>query len=202
MRKLTTRKKFIPLLFVVSAPSGTGKSTLMNMLKKDFNDSIEQTISYTTRPPRVEEKNGVHYYFTDVVHFEQLIFEKKFLEYEKLFDEYYGTTKEEVFKIFKKNKHAFSLIDTQGALNVQKIIENTVLIFLAPPSQEEQLKRLGKRSSENEDQIQLRLEKTRKEYKESQQFTYYIINDNLKDTYEVIKSIIVAEEHKQREDYE
>lgn len=202
MRKLTTRKKFIPLLFVVSAPSGTGKSTLMNMLKKDFNDSIEQTISYTTRSPRIEERDGFHYHFTDVAHFERLISEKKFLEYEKLFNEYYGTTKEEVFKIFKKNKHAFSLIDTQGALNVQQIIENTVLIFLAPPSQEEQLKRLGKRSSENEDQLRLRLEKTRKEYKESRRFTYYIINDNLKDTYEVIKSIIVAEEHKQRENHE
>ena len=199
MKKLATQKEFIPLLFIISAPSGTGKTTLMRILKKKFKDKIEQTISYTTRSPRLGEKNGVDYYFTDVSSFKKLIVEKKFLEYQIIFGEYYGTTKEEVFRILEKNKYAFSLIDTQGALNVQKVMENAILIFLAPPSQKEQLNRLKYRGSEDTHEIDLRLKKTVIEYKEAQHFTYYVINDNLKDTYEVIKSIVIAEEHKQRE---
>lgn len=202
MKKLTTQaiqENFIPLLFIVSAPSGTGKSTLMHLLQKKLGDSIEQTISYTTRSPRVGERNGIDYYFIDNFSFEKLISEKKFLEYEIIFGKYYGTTKDEVFRIFKKNKHAFALIDTRGALNLQKIIKNTVLIFLSPPSQKEQISRLKCRGSEDIHQIDLRLEKTIEECKESQYFTYYIVNNNLEETYEVIKSIIIAEEHKQRE---
>jgi guanylate kinase len=184
------------LLFVLSAPAGTGKTTLVNMLTNEF-DCIEPSISYTSRQPRDGEVNGVSYHFISPEEFEQKIEKGDFLEYVKLYDHYYGTSREWVEKTLAKGKHVFLVIDTQGGLFLKGKFP-AIYIFLMPPSVEELKNRLEKRMTEDEDTIEKRLSIVQEEMERGSHYDYHIINDDLNTAYQVLRSIVIAEEHRNR----
>lgn len=182
------------LLFVVSAPAGTGKTTLVKLLTKEFS-CMKMAVTTTTRPPRKEEVNDIDYHFVSDEEFLRKVKNDEFLEHVELFDFRYGTTKESVEKLLKEGFHVILVIDTQGAKLIKRKIDATY-IFLMPPSKEELQKRLSKRGTETETIKNMRLSWSEKEIKEAHNYDYIIINDDLTVSYEVLKSIIIAEEHK------
>lgn len=182
------------LVFVVSAPAGTGKTTLVNMLVKEF-PSVVESISYTTRPARAGEVHGVHYNFVSVAEFEQKIANSGFLEYVKLYGNYYGTALHSVQELIAQGKHVILVIDTQGALQLKGKFPAT-FIFLKPPSLEVLRERLLRRQTETAVVIDERLLWAQKEIALAGKYDYCIVNDELQIAYEALRSIIIAEEHK------
>lgn len=182
------------LIFVVSAPAGTGKTTLVRMLCEEF-DCIYESVSYTTRASRANEVAGKDYHYISKQEFEKKIAEKDFLEYAKVFDHYYGTSKSLVESERKQGKHVVLVIDTQGALQLMGKIE-AAFIFIHPPSLIELKRRLENRKSDSADAIAQRLSWAQKEMDVSNRYDYQIVNDNLKTAYEALRSIFIAEEHR------
>lgn len=181
-------------VFVISAPAGTGKTTLVKKLSDEF-DCIKTTISYTTRKPRELEKDGVDYYFIDREEFQKKIENDEFLEYVELYGNYYGTAKHCIEKLQLEGKHAVLVVDTEGGLNLKKMT-GAILIFIMPPSFEELTSRLNKRKTEALEVIEKRLEWAKNEMEDAKHYDYLIVNDDLKTAYSVLKSIFVAEEHR------
>lgn len=184
------------LLFVMSAPAGTGKTTLMRMLQEEF-DCVVSSISYTSREPRPGETDKKDYNFISPEEFEKKISAGDFLEYVELYGDYYGTDKSWVAAEQKKGRHVFLVIDTQGALQLKEKIEAT-FIFILPPSFEELGRRLQHRRTESEAMIKKRLDWASKEIEASSMYDYHIINEDKDTTYQVLRSIVVAEEHRVR----
>ncbi len=184
------------LLFVISAPAGTGKTTLVRMLKEEFS-CIEESVSFTTRKPRPNEVEGRDYHFISREEFEKKIRENEFLEYAEVFGNFYGTSKKFVEAREKKGKHVILVIDTQGAMQLKGKLE-AVFIFISPPNFDELKTRLISRKSETEEAIAHRLSWAEKEMALSKKYDYHIVNDHLKTAYEVLRSILIAEEHKNR----
>jgi len=182
------------LVFVISAPAGTGKTTLVNMLKQEF-DCVTDSISCTTRSPRVGEVDGKDYHFLSVEAFEKKIQAGDFLEYAKVFGNYYGTSREYVLQQQNLGRHVFLVIDTQGAMKLKEKFP-AVFIFLSPPSMEELKKRLLMRKTENLGLIEERLSWAAKEMALASRYDYHIVNAELYKAYEILRSIVIAEEHK------
>lgn len=182
------------LFFIVSAPAGTGKTTLIKRLAQEF-PCIIQSISYTTRLPRESEKNGVDYFFISKQEFEQKVDEHAFLEYVELYGDYYGTSKEWLFQHQKQGKHVVLVIDTQGALQLMGKLDATY-IFISPPSKDALIERLKNRESETEETLQRRLEIVEKEMKSSCFYDYQVVNDQFETAYQILKSIFIAEENR------
>lgn len=189
------RVSCVPRLFTLSAPAGAGKTTLVRMLWQEFPDSFQKTVSLTTRPPRSGESPGVDYHFVSQEEFQRRLDDQDFLEWVPLFGQYYGTSRLEIDKIWASGKHAIAVIDVEGALTLKKKIP-TVSIFLSAPSSEELERRLKERGSELDSQRQERLKHSLIEQAASDQFDYVIVNDKLLQAYEVLKSIFIAEEHR------
>jgi guanylate kinase len=183
------------LLFVVSAPAGTGKTTLVNMLVNEFPDAVEESISYTTRKCRFGEIPGVHYHFVTEEEFQDKIAKHDFLEYAQIYGCYYGTGYQKILEQQKKGKHVVLVIDTQGALQIKQKYP-AILIFLKPPSIEVLRQRLTQRKTESEDLIEVRLAWAKNEIEKACEYDYCIINDDLKVAYQALRSILIAEEHK------
>ncbi|RUM88612.1 MAG: guanylate kinase, partial [Thermovibrio sp.] len=150
------------LLIVISAPSGTGKTTLVHMLLKEFPD-LEFSVSYTTRPPRPGEVDGRDYHFVDRKTFERMIEEGDFLEWAEVYGNLYGTSRTQVLKALNEGKDVILDIDTQGALQVKKNFPEAVLIFILPPSLKELERRLRNRGTDDEETIERRLKTAREE---------------------------------------
>jgi guanylate kinase len=184
------------LVFVISAPAGTGKTTLARMLFREF-DCIAPSISYTTRKPREREVNGRDYHFISRIEFEKKIKEGEFLEHAKVYDEYYGTSRKYVENIQNAGKHVVLVIDTQGALQLMDHF-SAVFIFISPPNMKALTERLRKRRSETEESIQHRLSWAEKEMTLASRYDYTIVNEDLPTAYSVLKAIFIAEEHKNR----
>ena len=184
------------LLFVVSAPAGTGKTTLVRMLLEEFN-RIVGSISFTTREPRTNETPGKDYFFLTKKEFEEKIEQGEFLEYATVFGEYYGTSQTFIDSQLKKGKSVVLVIDTQGAMQIMGKVGAT-FIFISPPSLEELRVRLYRRESESAEKIELRLSWAEKEMVHASQYDYHIINDQLKVAYDALRSIFIAEEHRNR----
>ncbi len=184
------------LLFVISAPAGTGKTTLVEMLTDEFS-CIVRSISTTTRPKRPNEVDGKDYFFVTDEEFEKKVQEGQFLEHVTLFGYKYGTSKMQVEKLRAEGKHVFLVIDTQGALALMGQVAAT-FIFVLPPSFEELAKRLQMRGTENYDSLAKRLHEAEREISTSTAYHYVIVNDELKIAYEALKSIVIAEEHRIR----
>lgn len=182
------------VIFIVSAPAGTGKTTLVKRLSQEF-PSIATSISYTTRLPRGNEKTGIDYHFISLAHFEEKIAKGDFLEYVKLYDTYYGTSKESVDKELEKRKHLFLVIDTQGALKLKPSLD-AVYIFIQPPSIEALKTRLIGRQTESESVIENRLKWARQELEAACQYDYRVVNDDIEIAYQVLRSIFIAECHR------
>ncbi len=184
------------LLFILSAPAGTGKTTLIKMLAEEFNEVIA-SISYTTREPRGDEKHGKDYHFTTQKEFEVKINASDFLEYVRLYDTYYGTSKKWVEEQRRMGKHVFLVIDTQGALQLKGKID-AIYIFVRPPSLEVLKTRLMNRQTDSAEMVNKRLEWASTELKFADQYDYQIVNDSLNEAYQVLRSILIAECHRQR----
>lgn len=184
------------LIFVLSAPAGTGKTTLVGMLRDEFTCVVE-SISCTTRAPRPDEISGKDYHFMDVATFEAKIAAGDFLEHAQVFGSYYGTSKEYVQQQQEKGKHVFLVIDTQGALQLKGKL-NAIFVFISPPSLQELRERLFKRKTENLEMIEQRLSWAKQEMALAPKYDYNIINDNLHHAYDILRSIVIAEEHRVR----
>ena len=179
-------------LFVVSAPSGTGKSTLVDMLTHEFSDCVVRSRSSTTREPRGHEKQGVDYDFITRAEFEK---EDDFLEKAEIYGNLYGTKKSVIERYLNAGKHVVLVIDTQGAMNIKKKMK-ACFIFISPPSAEELEKRLTNRHTEDKATIERRLEWSKKEMTMVGEYDYNLVNDDLEITYQIFRSIFIAEEHK------
>lgn len=181
-------------VFIISAPAGTGKTTLVEKLVKEF-PSVTASISFTTREPREGEIPGVHYHFIAGPEFEEKIAAGDFLEYVKLYGTYYGTSRQWVKEQQKKGKHVVLVIDTQGALKLKGALP-AVLIFIRPPSLDILRNRLVRRQTETPGMIEQRVDWAQRELEAAQQYDYQIINDDLETAYQVLKSIFIAECHR------
>jgi guanylate kinase len=184
------------LIFVISAPAGTGKTTLVRMLQKEFS-CLAESVSYTTRKPRPNEEEGVDYYFVSESEFTQKLEEGEFVEYAKVFDHYYGTSKSFVESQLLKGKHVLLVIDTQGAIQLKSHYDAT-FIFISPPSVSELRSRLYGRKTETDQAIEHRLSWAEKEMALASLYDYHIVNEDLYTAYAVLRSILIAEEHRNR----
>lgn len=182
------------IAFVISAPAGTGKTTLARMLCKEFSCVVE-SVSFTTREPRAGEVNGKDYFFVSQKEFKDRIAKNDFLEYAEVFDNYYGTSKSFVEGQLKKGHHVVLVIDTQGAMALKKKMEG-VFIFISPPSLDELERRLRARKTETEEVVQKRLSWAEKEMQMVSSYDYHIVNSDLKVAYDVLRAILIAEEHR------
>lgn len=177
-------------LFIISAPAGTGKTTLVDRLKKEYPHQLTQSISCTTRSPRQGEVDGKDYVFLTKKAFEERIKRGDFLEHAHVFGEYYGTLKEMVRREQSKGKDVILVIDTQGALELKKTVAVTT-IFMIPPSMEVLEERLKSRETETPAALKKRLEWALHEMEQAKHYDYNIINDDLEKAYETLKKIII-----------
>jgi len=182
------------ILFVVSAPAGTGKTTLVQMLTDEF-DCVVRNISYTTREPRNGEIPGVDYNFISRKEFEKKIANNDFLEYATVYGNYYGTTLDSVKRQLESGKHVFLVIDTQGALQLKDKV-SAVFVFLEPPSLTVLRQRLIQRMTESPESVEQRLQWAVEEFKAMSQYDYRVINDDLNTAYQNLRSILIAEDHR------
>lgn len=182
------------LVFVISAPAGTGKTTLVDKLAKEF-PSVVRSISYTTRLPRLGEVEGDHYHFIKRDEFESMIEDDLFLEHVRLYDDYYGTSRHWVLEQQRQGKHVILVIDTQGAMRLKGALK-AVFIFISPPSLEELSKRLERRKTETSETLEKRLSWAKFELAAARYYDYQVVNDDLETAYQVLRSIFIAEEHR------
>lgn len=184
------------LFFVVSAPAGTGKTTLVTKLEKEF-PSVVRSISYTTRKPRGSELHGRDYFFISEKEFEEKINSGDFLEYAKVFDHYYGTSNAFVEEKRNEGKHVILVIDTQGAMKLKE--KNIgILIFISPPSIDALKQRMLSRNTDSSESIEKRLSWAQKEMKLAQHYDYIVVNDEFEIAYQILRSVLIAEEHRNK----
>ena len=176
-------------IFVISAASGSGKTTLCGRLLRECRGLVVSR-SFTTRPRRLGEKNKRDYIFVSK---EEFFVERKnngFLEWAKVFDNYYGTPKDFVEKKIASGESALLIIDVQGAFKVRKKSKDAVLIFIMPPSLDELERRLLKRKSDGPKDIRLRLKTAKKEIAQSRKYDYIVVNDDIEKAVKRLKNII------------
>ncbi len=176
-------------LFVLSAPSGTGKSTLIERTVHEI-PNIWHSVSATTREPRGYEKEGIHYFFMDQQLFHEKIKNNQFLEWAEVHGEYYGTPCEGVDRHLDSGEDVIMDLDVQGALQVQRRRPDTRLIFIMPPSIEILRERLMTRNTDSEERILKRLSIAEEEISNKGLYDHVIINDILEDAYQELIAII------------
>tara|TARA_B100001287_G_C22628668_1_gene503923 strand:- start:640 stop:1236 length:597 start_codon:yes stop_codon:yes gene_type:complete len=177
------------ILVILSSPSGVGKTTLTKKIQQKY-QSFKISVSHTTRLPRSNEVDGVDYHFISKEKFEKLIQEKKFYEYAKIFENYYGTLKDSVDKTIKKNDILFD-IDWQGTKQLSKFKNlNLIKIFLIPESKEELKNRLIKRNQNTESEIKKRFESFDKDIINWNDYDFILINKSLEVCFKQIETII------------
>lgn len=179
------------IIFVISAPSGAGKTTICEHLLKNLNN-LKMSISHTTRKPRTGEKNGVNYYFINKAKFKEMIEKGDFIEWAEVYGNLYGTSKKMINDLLNSGNDILLDIDIQGAKNIKKIYKKSVLIFILPPSIEELKRRLQNRNEEPEI-IQKRLNKVADEINEYKFYDYLVINDDFEEALKKVMCIIQAE---------
>lgn len=183
-------------LFIITAPSGAGKTSLTKALIQTLTDA-QIMVSYTTRTQRPGEENGIHYWFIDAVEFEQMINDQAFLEYAKVFDHYYGTSRKQVEACLLSGKDAFLTIDWQGATQLSALFPGVVSIYILPPSKELLQQRLEKRGQDSATTIQRRLAEVSREVSHYHHFDYLIINDQFPVALADLQAIVRANRLKQ-----
>ena len=179
------------MIFVISAPSGAGKTSLISELLK-FENRLMFSISTTTRRIRENEHNGVNYYFVSKDDFCEMINNREFFEWVEVYGNYYGTTKKEIDRIKGEGKIPLFDVDTQGSVVLRKKVKDGVFVFIIPPSYAALKKRLIERKTENEEQLALRLKNAYNEINEYARFDYIIINDKFEEAYQQLKAIITV----------
>lgn len=183
------------LLILISGPSGTGKGTVCDLLRQKHPE-ISYSISATTRQPRPGEQDGVNYYFYTKEKFREMIDQGQLLEWAEVYGNFYGTPKQKVLDRLEAGEDILLEIDTQGALNVMKVMPEGLFIFLLPPSLEELAARLQGRGTETEESLHRRLGAAVDEIKLATKYRYVVVNDKVEDAEETIANIIEAEHHR------
>lgn len=183
------------LLILISGPSGTGKGTVCDLLRQKHPE-ISYSISATTRQPRPGEQDGVNYYFYTKEKFREMIDQGQLLEWAEVYGNFYGTPKQKVLDRLEAGEDILLEIDTQGALNVMKVMPEGLFIFLLPPSLEELAARLKGRGTETEESLHRRLGAAVDEIKLATKYRYVVVNDKVEDAQETIANIIEAEHHR------
>ena len=178
--------------FIISGPSGVGKSTVLKELFKD-RDDLYFSVSATTRAPRPGEVDGVHYHFTDVDHFQRLISEDAFLEYAEYVGNFYGTPKKFVDEAMEQGKDVILDIEVQGALQVTSKRPEVVRIFIAPPSWKALEERLTGRGTDSAEKVQKRLVRAKVELQTANTYDYFVINDTVERAVRELNAIMLAE---------
>ena len=182
-------------LFVISAPSGTGKTSLINATLEDENaKKTKLGISCTTREKRAEEKDHVSYFFISKEEFEDKIKNDDFLEYAEVFGNFYGTPREWVLNSLSNKENVIFELDIQGALQVKEAFPDTRTIFIIPPSYDDLSSRLSKRAQDSQEEIKKRLKEAKKEVEIGKKFDQIIVNDNFSLALEDLKKFIFTEE--------
>ena len=180
-------------LIVIAAPSGAGKTSLIQALLEEAGDhKFTLSISYTTREKRVTEKHGESYYFISNKEFKHMIKEKEFLEYADVFGDLKGTSKSWVENKIKKGWNVILELDWQGASQVKNIYPDSATIFILPPSYDDLKIRLNKRGLDKKEAINSRLAEAKEEIKQGQNFDHLIVNDQFKEALTDLKSIIIS----------
>ena len=180
-------------MYILSSPSGAGKTTLVKKISKNKNFLI--SISHTTRLPRPNEKNGKDYFFTSKRNFKKLIKKGEFLEHAKVFDNYYGSSKKIVIEKLKRGKNIIFDIDWQGTRQIRnkKLNFDLLTIFVLPPSKKELVNRLYKREKKNLKTVNRRMKEFKKDLSRWKEYDYVVINDDLKICYKKIMQKIKNE---------
>lgn len=182
------------ILFVVSAPAGCGKGTILSYILKD--EKFYYSVSVTTRKPRPGEVDGVNYRFMEKAQVEKLIAEGAFLEHAQYCDNYYGTLKAPIEENLAQGKHVILEIEVQGAMQIRKLCPEAKCIFIAPPSFETLRQRLEHRGTEDAATIEKRVNAAKQELSMKDQYDYCLVNDVLEQAVADFRAIVRAEELK------
>lgn len=183
------------LILVISAPSGTGKTTLCKQLLAEFPE-LRFSVSCTTRPPRRGERDGVDYHFISVEEFNKRKSAGEFVEWEEIYGHFYGTSQKNIEEMIYHGYDVVLDIDTRGAHNVKGIFPDAVLVFVMPPSVETLMERLHKRGSETDDVIRIRFEKAMEEIQVNESYDYVIFNDIVENSVMTLRSVYIAEKNR------
>jgi guanylate kinase len=187
------------ILFIISAPSGSGKTTLCNRLV-DSIGALSRSISMTTRTPRIGERDGMDYIFIEKEEFLKRKKRSEFLEWAKVFDEYYGTPKKYITHLIAKGQDVVLNIDVQGAMKIKRLKMRAVFIFVMPPSIDMLKERLMNRSTDSKKDIRERLRFAKKEISYLYKYDYVILNDKVETALEKLRSIVITERCRIRRD--
>ena len=200
-----TLKSDRPLLIVVSAPSGAGKTTLCNMLLENF-ERLDYSVSCTTRAPRAGEIDGRSYHFMNEAEFERRVAAGLFLEHARVHGALYGTLKASIEEILVRGDDVIMDIDVQGAAQIRAqvralpedhpIRRGFVDIFIAPPSIAELRRRLEGRAKDSAETIDRRVRQAESEMQSAGEYRYLVLNDDLNKAYDVLRAIVIAEHHR------
>jgi guanylate kinase len=180
------------ILFIISAPSGTGKTTLCKQLVGNI-PGLWHSVSYTTRKPRPNEEHGREYYFTDEATFQAMIDRHEFVEWARVYGHLYGTPRRTLADKIEQGIDVLLEIDVQGALQVKKKFDDAVSIFILPPSMTVLRQRLLTRASDSSEEIQRRLQKVKEEVWSYREYAYIVRNDDLTRSLQDLESIFLAE---------
>lgn len=182
-------------LFIISAPSGTGKTTICRRICEK-NNKIKISTSYTTRLPRQDEINNIHYTFITKNTFDIMIKNNEFIEWAEVYGNFYGTSKERLEKMMNQGFDVLFDIDVQGAKAIKEHFPESILIFILPPSLNVLKKRLTERMSDTYSTIELRFQKAKNEIKEYKNYDYVIVNNSIDEATDLLFSIIISQKAK------
>jgi len=180
------------LIFIISAPSGAGKTTLVRRVMEQL-PNLHFSVSYTTRPPRANEREGEDYHFVSPSVFQEMVERDEFLEWAEVLGNRYGTARVNVEAFESKGLDLILDIDTQGAKKVIEKIDHAVLIYVIPPSQRTLEDRLLKRGLDSPEMIRFRLANAKRDMEEARWYHYLILNERIEDALGKLKAIIIAE---------
>ncbi|MDR1941111.1 MAG: guanylate kinase [Endomicrobium sp.] len=186
-------------IIIVSAPSGAGKTSICSQIIKSDKNTL-YCISYTTRSPRKGEKDGREYFFTDEIKFKKMIKNSEFAEWAKVHSNYYGTPKSFLDKTLKTGKNALLDIDVQGGVKIKKQYPQACMIFVMTPDLKTLEKRLTLRNKDSKETIKMRMDNAKKELAYLNKYDYLIINDDLENSVENVKTVIKSLYYKVRKD--
>ncbi|MGE5700219.1 MAG: guanylate kinase [Deltaproteobacteria bacterium] len=178
-------------VFVISAPSGSGKTTICSRLLERV-EGLELSVSYTTRPRKPGEVDGVHYFFIDGEKFDKMVILKEFLEYASVYGNRYGTSRERVLSIVSRGADAVLEIDVQGGMKIREMLPEAVLVGIFPPDWETLERRLAARGRESREEMETRLEAADLEMRGLLAYDYLVVNDDLDQAVSQVECIVRA----------
>ncbi|MBU2223651.1 MAG: guanylate kinase [Gammaproteobacteria bacterium] len=179
-------------LFILSAPSGAGKSSLIHALLGQHQD-MQLSVSHTTRAPRPGEVDGVHYHFVSVEAFKALIADNNFLEWAEVFGNYYGTSRTAIEQVLAQGRDVFLDIDWQGARQIKSQVPSVLSIFILPPSVAELEKRLNQRGQDNQEIIAKRMLQAKSEISHVTEYDYVLVNDDFQQCLNELQQVVLSQ---------